>query len=166
MTKEAKSEYNRKYRLANIEKMRAHGRAWREQNRDIDRAKSSAWYYANKDKARMTQKARYHANKAKNQEKQKAYRKANGRHLAAYKRFHAYGITQPQYDAMLLSQNGTCAIGDHQFESAAVVCVDHDHFTGAVRGLLCSKHNTAIGMFDESIPAMAAAVKYLSDHGK
>lgn len=42
------------------------------------------------------------------------------------------------------------------------LCVDHCHETGEVRGLLCSKCNTAIGMFQEDINVMYRAIEYLS----
>lgn len=40
--------------------------------------------------------------------------------------------------------------------------VDHHHGTGAVRGLLCSPCNIAIGLFRESPARMRAAISYVS----
>jgi hypothetical protein len=40
--------------------------------------------------------------------------------------------------------------------------IDHNHETGKVRGLLCSQHNRAIGLFDDSINLLARAIEYLS----
>lgn len=39
--------------------------------------------------------------------------------------------------------------------------VDHDHDTGAVRGLLCGRCNKAIGMFKDSEELMRKAIEYL-----
>lgn len=39
--------------------------------------------------------------------------------------------------------------------------VDHDHATGAVRGLLCGRCNKAIGMFKDSEELMLKAIEYL-----
>ena len=41
------------------------------------------------------------------------------------------------------------------------LCIDHNHATGQIRGILCTKCNTAIGMFGEDIGRMNAAIEYL-----
>jgi hypothetical protein len=59
-----------------------------------------------------------------------------------------YGIsfTSEQYDAMHESQEGKCAVcGRAESASGRRLAVDHDHRTGAVRGLLCTKCNTTLG---------------------
>lgn len=54
------------------------------------------------------------------------------------RRLRKYGLTLAQYDAVLAAQFGCCAICERPFaESVRVACVDHDHRTRTVRGLLC-----------------------------
>lgn len=57
-----------------------------------------------------------------------------------------YGITREVYEAMLEAQNGCCKIcgGQDSCEFQDFV-VDHNHKTGTVRGLLCSRCNHALG---------------------
>lgn len=45
-------------------------------------------------------------------------------------------------------------------------CVDHDHKTMIVRGILCSKCNRGIGLFDESTNSLNNAIQYLSKFNK
>jgi hypothetical protein len=79
----------------------------------------------------------------------------------------AYGITIAQYEAMLQTQGGVCAIcsgppastnGKKHFH------VDHDHVTGKVRGLLCGNCNQGIGKFKDDGELLFKAAAYLKAH--
>jgi hypothetical protein len=69
-----------------------------------------------------------------------------------------YGLTLEGFDALLVSQGGRCAICG----KADADNVDHDHATGAVRGILCWNCNIAIGQFEDDIDRVCAAAAYLS----
>lgn len=72
-----------------------------------------------------------------------------------YRRWHRnyllkkkYGITAADFDRLLAAQGGRCAIrgtdrpgGRHKDR----FLVDHNHITGAVRGLLCNMCNRGLG---------------------
>lgn len=47
-----------------------------------------------------------------------------------------YGIDREEYEALLAAQGGRCYICQREVHSKRLA-VDHDHVTGAVRGLLC-----------------------------
>ena len=70
-----------------------------------------------------------------------------------------YGITPDDFDNMLDAQNGGCAICDRKDN----LCVDHDHTSGNVRGILCIRCNTAIGYMNEMI-GVTRALRYLIPH--
>jgi hypothetical protein len=71
-----------------------------------------------------------------------------------------YGTTLEEYDAMESRQNGVCLICGMP-PGAGRLCVDHDHDTGKIRGLLCHNCNAGIGLFREDINLIRKAVEYL-----
>jgi len=77
-----------------------------------------------------------------------------------------YGITIGDYDAMLAAQRGGCAICGAPEPATGSLHVDHDHATGAVRGLLCVRCNNALGQFNESDALFQAAADYLDLHDR
>lgn len=74
-----------------------------------------------------------------------------------------YGISLEEFNQMVEKQNGCCAIcGKHHSENfMQSLCVDHDHKTGRVRGLLCRRCNAGIGNLNDSIQLLQNAVAYL-----
>lgn len=67
-----------------------------------------------------------------------------------------------QYAIMLRNQNGCCLIcKKHQTEFKKRFAVDHNRKTKKVRGLLCVKCNTGLGLFDHNINRLREAVRYL-----
>lgn len=56
-----------------------------------------------------------------------------------------YGITEAEYEELLRKQEGCCAVCKKQASHfKRRLCVDHDHGTGYVRGLLCYMCNRKI----------------------
>lgn len=76
----------------------------------------------------------------------------------------AYGITIEEYDRLLTEQGDACAICREPCPSGRRLAVDHDHETGAVRGLLCGPCNIAIGLMRDSLELLDAAMGYLRSH--
>ena len=72
-----------------------------------------------------------------------------------------YGITLYEYNEMLKSQNGVCAICLNFCDTGMNLAVDHDHNTGKIRALLCKNCNTAIGLFKENTNYISRAIEYL-----
>jgi hypothetical protein len=74
----------------------------------------------------------------------------------------AYGIGQAEFDALLQSQGGRCAIcrGGPNGPGKRLH-VDHCHSGNGVRGLLCGKCNTAIGLLDDDPDRAEAVAAYL-----
>lgn len=72
-----------------------------------------------------------------------------------------FGLSVDQYDEILERQNGTCAIC-HQVPRSKRLAVDHDHKTGRVRGLLCTRCNhKLLGAAHDSVELLRSAIDYL-----
>lgn len=71
-----------------------------------------------------------------------------------------YGLTTEAYERLLDAQGGTCAICSRP-PGQRLLDVDHDHATGRVRGLLCSRCNMAIGKLEDDANLVKAAFWYL-----
>lgn len=76
--------------------------------------------------------------------------------------FRKYGVTTEMYQEMLDAQNGVCAIClGAPVPPRKRLCIDHDHSTGAVRGLLCHKCNAGLGMFNDDKELIMKAIDWL-----
>ena len=80
----------------------------------------------------------------------------------------AYGLTPNDYARMAAEQGGVCAIcgglPNGKGASRGRLSVDHDHATGKVRALLCSKCNTGIGLLNDSPDLLMSAAAYVIQH--
>ncbi len=76
---------------------------------------------------------------------------------------HKFNITLDDYNRMFAEQNGCCVLCDrHQSEFKTRLAVDHNHETGGVRGLLCTRCNIRLGVL-ENRQFIEKAIKYLGD---
>lgn len=74
-----------------------------------------------------------------------------------------FGITDDQYDALLVSQGGACAIC-RTVPKKQRLHVDHNHRTGVIRGLLCLWCNhKLLGGARERVDVLRSAIAYLSE---
>lgn len=71
-----------------------------------------------------------------------------------------YGIQNIDHVCMYAAQNGQCAIC-HEPVNYSDICMDHDHETGRVRGLLCKHCNAGLGMYQDQPERLIAASEYL-----
>lgn len=80
----------------------------------------------------------------------------------AQRRLKQYGLSLEEYEDMLESQDWRCAICGKEPER---LCVDHDHDTGSVRGLICQSCNKGLGFFRDQPELLELAATYLREHG-
>jgi hypothetical protein len=98
----------------------------------------------------------------------KQWRKDNPDRWKRIQRKHAikrYGLTIEEYEQLADEQMKRCAVCNHKPDEWDL-CVDHDHVTGAVRGLLCARCNMGIGQFRDNPTFLHSAADYLSRNKK
>lgn len=98
------------------------------------------------------------------------YAKTRLRHLEI-RRFSKFGITPEQFNKMLKKQNYVCKICKNsetalwkKRNEVKPLSIDHDHKTGKVRGLLCGRCNSALGLVKDSTYILESAMEYLKAH--
>lgn len=75
-----------------------------------------------------------------------------------------YGLSEAEYTERISGQGNLCAIC-RQKDEMKVLCVDHDHATGKVRGLLCNNCNVGLGNFRDNPKILESAIAYLLEKG-
>lgn len=82
-----------------------------------------------------------------------------------------YLLSPEDYHSMLADQGGGCAICGQQESFVAAktgkprrFAIDHDHETGRIRGLLCTRCNLALGSFCDDPARLQNAIDYLAAH--
>lgn len=106
----------------------------------------------------------YKKNTERRNAKTNAWAAKNRDHIWAYGLQRDYGMTRSDYNKKLNEQNGVCAICLGVGLPGKRLCVDHDHKTGAIRGILCHQCNAGIGHFKDDIEKMEMAMSYLKKY--
>ena len=112
-----------------------------------------AYYAANRERRLANAKRSYE----KHREKSLAIRRDWNERNGYASRIRRKGISEEEYGRLLTEQNGRCGIcrktprPDRRFD------IDHDHATGAIRGLLCQGCNMRLGRFKDDITALRSA---------
>lgn len=98
-------------------------------------------------------------------QKQRNYYASNKERIKPRHVWHSvknkYGLSQDQYNELLIEQNGRCAICK-RLPTIKRLSVDHDHITHKIRGLLCDSCNRGIGLLQDSRLICFTASEYLA----
>lgn len=157
MKKQIKSqaEYCRLWRKNNPEKAKASHEQWILANPVRYKANAARrmrrWRESNPEKARLS------AVKSARLARQRYPELIKERKLRAFRK-HMYNLDHEDYQLLFLSQNKKCAICQI---SLKIGHVDHCHKTRKIRGLLCRKCNSGLGMFKDSMQTLDRAIIYL-----
>lgn len=105
-----------------------------------------------------------------NLEPTRRYRAAHPERVAGAMMRCKYGIGLEEYHAMLAAQGERCAICGappivRPHSTRKTLCIDHDHATGKIRGLLCRQCNHGLGCFADNPSSLESAAAYLRSSG-
>jgi hypothetical protein len=74
------------------------------------------------------------------------------------------GLDLADYERLLQEQKGMCAICGRIEPGGRNLAIDHDHATGAIRGLLCLACNLMLGYVRDQVAVLEKAIAYLMCH--
>jgi len=131
----SKKEYLKNYYQSHKEECAKKAKEYRENNKGKLTEKSKNYYITNKDKMKQSNKIR---------------------HLK-----RDYDLSLDDIKIILQNQKNQCPIcfsllGNKKW------CIDHNHKTGRLRGLLCYNCNTLLGMAQDNINTLRNAIEYLT----
>lgn len=88
--------------------------------------------------------------------------------VSAVNLLRSYQLTRRVFNIKFMSQGKVCAIcGTSNWRKRnPKPYVDHDHSTGQIRGLLCCKCNTLLGMANDNIEILEMAIAYIDKWNK
>lgn len=130
------------------------------------RQTAAAWRAANPEKVRAAQERRNVRRRANpsiaadNRRRAREWRESHPEEFRGHS-LARRGITTAEYDARLAEQGHVCAICHRTDSRGHRLAVDHDHATGAIRGLLCKDCNLALGLFGDNTERLIGAIDYL-----
>ena len=90
---------------------------------------------------------------------EKGKERSKRRHLSS-----TYGLSLDYVTSF--TSCGICKVSLTSDRGPTGRCVDHDHKTGKVRGVLCNNCNRALGLMEDSETRLKAAIEYLKHADK
>lgn len=160
-----------KFGLKNICKSCTKAAEHKRRNTPEAKQKRHEYYAENKKELEAKRKIYYAKNRARILEREREKNKLNLEKNREYRLKTKFGISLEEYNSLLERQHGVCAIcglGESSRDKKGKIrplMVDHDHKTGKVRGLLCSKCNIGLGQFNDSPTVLKVAMEYIIKGG-
>lgn len=116
-------------------------------------------FYPRKQKGRVKLKVETACKKC-TQIRCKKYRENNPDKYRSSRLKSLYGVNLEQYKAMAKEQENKCKVCNIETD---ILCVDHCHETGNIRGLLCKICNKGLGVFKDSPELLRKGASYIEE---
>ncbi len=91
------------------------------------------------------------------------FKRKNPTYHADRNRLVKYGLTRSQIDDLISSQKGGC-LGCNRELVSLKTCVDHDHSSGRVRGIICDDCNIVLGRVRDDPRTLSRLAEYVLAH--
>ena len=100
-------------------------------------------------------------------EANRVYHSANKEKRRYGRLLKKYGVEEEHYKLMYDRAEGRCELCGVEEEELPKkqLCVDHNHETDEVRGLLCMSCNAGLGSLGDSVERLEKAITYLKERG-
>ena len=69
-----------------------------------------------------------------------------------------FNLTEQEYSTLITRSKGCCEVCN---KSVDKLCIDHDHQTKKIRGLLCNNCNTSLGLMYDDVGMLQKLIQYL-----
>ena len=70
-----------------------------------------------------------------------------------------FGLSDEDYTTLIERSQGLCEVCNTPMGDKR--CIDHDHKTGKIRGVLCNNCNTALGLVGDNVATLTKLIQYL-----
>jgi hypothetical protein len=128
---------------------------WYEEHREEKKEQDAK--YREKNKVAITVRYKVYQQGLSKEEKEEAYKRKQNVRLISI------GWTQERVDEVRILQNNRCAICNEEFTRTPHA--DHKHVEPPIpRGLLCGKHNQAIGLLGDDPALLRKAAEYIEKY--
>jgi hypothetical protein len=188
---EARREANRRHRTRHRQTALASSKPWRaahpdryrgaqrrQRAADPERYRAYQSAYRSRHTARIKQRRRSHPDinrdqiNAADRTRRAALTKQQRRERRRNSFLRERGLDQATFDALVDNQGGTCAVCQNPHTTAQPLHLDHDHrccdqghcCPACIRGLLCSRHNRALGLAGDDPAILLQLAQYLVDN--
>jgi len=146
-------------------------------NREKEYKGQQKWNKRNKDKLKKIKKKYRDTHKNESRVYNKEHHVLLVDHYNSYKKkwrslnkdktknekLKKYSLTIISFNNLLQNQNNRCGVCEKEFSNSYPLypCVDHDHKTNIVRGILCRNCNSGIGGLDDNVENLINALKWI-----
>ena len=146
--KEEANKYNRQWRKENPKKANEQVKRYRKKHYEEVLENKKRYYLDNHEEIIA---------------KRRKYLKENSQKIREIYFKRKYNLSYEDWLVMWESQNEKCAVCGNLFKKPSDACVDHDHRTNKIRGLLCFKCNAAIGLLNDDPELTIKLTEYLME---
>jgi len=157
------------WRKNNPERAKASARAsmarWRKKHPDIAKERDAKKYRKHREEILKRVKQRREENIEMARKRDREWNKRNPEKVRDHRIRGQYGISAKEYDAIIDRAGTLCPICGKSFGEIPP-CLDHNHSTGKIRGVICGLCNSGLGFFRDNLDILLNAVEYLRREGE